>query len=297
MQARVNTYYIHRVFYIFLILSSIYYTGCGNQHKKFGIVSIGPNITEILFQIGAGEKVIAIGDFDDYPPEIQHLPKVGTYISPNIEKITSLNPEIIVTAGEIPQLSSLANEIKIKYYSISMDTLEGIYNGITKLGELTNQQSRAQKLIEEMKNKFKYTEEKIKNFEPVPTLLVVGREPRDLSSIQVAGGNSFLSEILKIAGGKNVFEEETRPYFEISAEAIISKAPQAIIEFRCGESLTQKQLDYLFLDWKAFDTVPAVKNSRIYFILESYGMRPGPRLPRVAEKIASYLHPEFDLIR
>ncbi len=94
-----------------------------------------------------------------------------------------------------------------------------------------------------------------------------------------------------------MFEDDERPYLEISAEIIESKSPQAIIEFRCGESLTQSQLDSLFLDWKALDTVPAVRNSRIYFILESYGMRPGPRLPRVAEKMAKFLHPEYELIQ
>ncbi len=288
-----------KVFHVSLFLCGILLlAGCGGtSQKKYGIISIGPNITEILFQIGAGNKVIGIGDFDDYPPEIKDYPKVGTYISPNIEKITSLNPEIIITAGEIPQLVTLANEINAKYYSISMDTLEEIYAGIIKIGEITKYQSRAQKLVEEMKNKLKNIEEKTKNFEPIPTLLVVGREPRDLTSIQVAGSKSFLSEILKIAGGKNVFENEDRAYFEISAEMVVSKSPQVIIEFRCGESLTQSQLDYLFLDWKALDTVPAVKNSRIYFILESYGMRPGPRLSRVAEKIASYLHPEFEVIQ
>lgn len=297
MQAGKKLLLLFQAYFLIILISLFFMDGCKTPSKKYGIVSIGPNITEILFQIGAGEKIIGIGDFDDYPPEIQNLPKVGTYISPNIEKITSLNPEMIITAGEIPQLINLANEINAKYYSIPMDTLEEIYNGILKLGELTNHHSRAQKLVDEMKNKLKDIEEKTKNFEPVHTLLVVGREPRDISSIQVASGKSFLSEILKIAGGKNVFEDETRPYLEVSAEMIISKAPQAIIEFRCGEALTQSQLDYLFFDWKALDSVPAVKNSRIYFILESYGMRPGPRLPRIAEKIARYLHPEFEFIQ
>ncbi len=207
MEAEVKASHERNTYRIFLIHCSLFIflpivVGCGAPHKQYGIVSIGPNITEILFLIGAGNKVVGIGDFDDYPPEIKDYPKVGTYLSPNIEKITSLTPKIIITAGEIPQLATLAREINAQYYSIPMDNLEEIYAGIIKLGEITNCSSRAQKLVEEMKNKLKNIEDKTKSLEPVPTLLVVGREPRVLSSIQVAGGKSFLSEILKIAGGK-----------------------------------------------------------------------------------------------
>jgi iron complex transport system substrate-binding protein len=149
MQAGVKTLSNRDLYFLILFLCGLLIlNGCsGLSQKKNGIISIGPNITEILFQIGAGGRVIGIGDFDDYPPEIRDLPKVGSYISPNIEKITTLNPQIIITAGEVPHLRNLAEEINAKYYSIPMDTLEEIYAGIIKLGEITDSQSRAMKLV------------------------------------------------------------------------------------------------------------------------------------------------------
>jgi len=236
-----------------------------------------------------------IGDFDDYPPETQNINRIGSYLSPNLEKITSLKPATIIVSGEIPQLKELSQQLGIQYHSVPMDTLQQIYDGINLIGEITHTSNKAKYLITEMKNDFQKLEEMTKNLDPVSTLLVVGREPRDLSSIQVAGGSSFLTEILRLAGGKNVFEDSTQNYFEISAEQVLSKAPEVIIEFRCGENLTQKQLDALFLDWKALDSVPAIQKSRIYFILESYGMRPGPRICNIAQKIATLLHPEVEL--
>ncbi|MGC9052939.1 MAG: ABC transporter substrate-binding protein [Candidatus Hydrogenedens sp.] len=268
---------------------------CSSPPEKNGIVSIGPNITEIIFALGANQQLKGIGDFDDYPPETQNINRIGSYLSPNLEKITALKPATLIVSGEIPQLKELSQQLGIQYYPVPMDTLQQIYDGIIVIGEITHTSNKAKNLVTEMKNNFQKLEEITKNLEPVPTLLVVGREPRDLSSIQIAGGQSFLSEILKSAGGKNVYEDSTQNYLEISAEQVLSKAPEVIIEFRCGENLTQKQLDTLFLDWKALDSVPGIQKSRIYFILESYGMRPGPRVVNIAQKIATLLHPEVEL--
>lgn len=286
-----------KVFYFFTVLCPLICIGiaCSSHPEKNGVVSIGPNITEIVFALGANQQLKGISDFDDYPPETQNINRIGSYLSPNLEKITSLRPATIIVSGEIPQLKELSQQLGVQYHSVPMDTLQQIYDGITLIGEITHTSNKAKYLITEMKNNFQKLEEMTKNLDPVSTLLVVGREPRDLSSIQVAGGSSFLTEILRLAGGKNVFEDSAQNYFEISAEQVLSKAPEVIIEFRCGEDLTQKQLDALFLDWKALDSIPAIQKSRIYFILESYGMRPGPRICNIAQKIATLLHPEVEL--
>ncbi|HOV32401.1 MAG TPA: ABC transporter substrate-binding protein [Candidatus Hydrogenedens sp.] len=281
--------------FIFLLALFLINSGCSRQTEKSGIVAIGPNITEILFAIGAQSQIKGIGDFDDYPPQTQNLTRVGTYLSPNLEKITTLNPATIIVSGEVPQLRELSQHLNIQYHAVPMDTLQQIYDGILLIGELTHSTRRAQLLIDTVKQNLQRIENLAKDLEPIPTLLVVSREPRDLSSIQVVGGKSFLSEILKISGGKNVYEDAEQPYFEISAEQVLSIAPEVVIEFHCGENLTQRQLDALFLDWKALDSVPAVQKSRIYFILESYGMRPGPRIYKIAEEIATFLHPEVKL--
>ncbi len=292
-----NYHFLPKISYTFILILilSLMDSGCSQQPENLGVVSIGPNITEILFAIGAGSQIKGIGDFDDYPPQTQNLTRVGTYLSPNLEKITALKPATIIVSGEVPQLRELSQHLNIQYHAIPMDTLQQIYDGISLIGELTHSSHKAQLLIETIKQNLQKLENLTKDLEPIPTLLVVGREPHDLASIQVAGGKSFLSEILKISGGKNIYEEAEQPYFEISAEQVLSRAPEVIIEFHCGENLTQKQLDALFLDWKALNSVPAVQKSRIYFILESYGMRPGPRIYKIAEEIATFLHPEVKL--
>lgn len=280
---------------IFLCLLICIMSACSSPSEKTGIITIGPNITEIIFTLRANHQLKAIGDFDDYPPETQNITRIGSYLSPNLEKITTLKPSTIIVSGDIPQLREFAQQSGIQYHAIPMDTLQQIYDGIIFIGELTHTSNRAKHLVAEIQDNLNQLKTLTKDLEPISTLLVVGRETRDLSSIQVAGGHSFLSEILKVAGGKNVYEDSEQNYFEISAEQVLSKAPEVIIEFRCGENLTQRQLDALFLDWKALETVPAVQKSRIYFILESYGMRPGPRIYNVAQKIATLLHPEVEL--
>ncbi len=281
--------------YAFIFLFTVCFISCSSSTEKSGIVVIGPNITEIVFSLGAGNKLKGIGDFDDYPPETKNIERIGSYLSPNLEKITVLKPATIIVSGDIPQLKEYAQQTGTQYYSIPMDTLQQIYDGISLLGEITHTSNRAKHLINEMTQQFQQLDTLKRNLEPIPTLLVVGREPRDLSTIQVAGAKSFLSEILRLAGGKNVYEDSEENYLEISAEQILSRAPEVIIEFRCGENLTQRQLDALFLDWKSLESVPAVSKSRIYFILESYGMRPGPRITNIAKKIATLLHPEVEL--
>jgi iron complex transport system substrate-binding protein len=127
---------------------------------------------------------------------------------------------------------------------------------------------------------------------PRKTLIITSRETHDLNSIYTAGRGSFVSELVEVAGGVNLFADRAQNYFEASKEEVLERAPEVILEFHCGRGLTQNQRQAFYNDWNAMGTLPAVRNGRIYFITMSHGLRPGPRIAEVARAIAAELHPE-----
>lgn len=282
---------------IFLFCAGMFLLGCGKgapgASSRHGIVTMGPHITETLFALGQGSRVIAVGALDDYPPEVKQLPNVGGYINPDIEKLTLLAPELIILAGRYPKMSGYAELNQVPLLSVNMDSLESIDQGIAQIGQALHCPRKAEKLRQQIKAELQSVRDAVKDLPRAKTLLITGRQSHDLNTLNTVGGASFLSELLDVAGGDNVFADAHDAYFEASKESVVMRAPEVILEFHCGEGLTQSQQDGYYEDWLPLSTLPAVKSSRIFLITESFGMRPGPRVGEVAKIIARQLHGEI----
>lgn len=273
-------------------------SGCGRagqSTKREGIITMGPHITETVFALGQGSRVIAVGAFDDYPLEVIDMEKAGGYLNPDLEKITTLSPELLIVAGQQPQLAEYARVNLIEVLSVSMDSLETIGQGIEQIGAALRCERKAERLKKSIEQDLDHVRAAVKDLPRPKVLILTGRQTHDLNSLNTAGGASFISELVDIAGGENIYQDAPQAYFEASKETVVMAAPEVIIEFHCGEGLTQSQLDAYFRDWQALGTLPAVKCGRVYFITESHGLRPGPRVAEIARKLAGLLHPEVQL--
>ncbi len=280
-----------------LLMTAGALAGCGNTAsiggRRQGIITMGPHITETVFALKQGKRIAAVGALDDYPPEVKELPNVGGYIDPDIEKITLLSPELIIIAGRYPKVSAYAELNKVSVLSVSMDSLETIDQGITLIGHALKCPQKADRLREQVTAEIQSVRDAVKDRPRAKVLIITGRQSHDLNTLNTVGAASFLSELLDVAGGDNVFADGKDAYFEASKESVVLRAPEVILEFHCGEGLTQKQQDAYFGDWRDLSALPAVQKGRIFFITESYGMRPGPRVGEVAKIIARQIHGEI----
>ena len=128
----------------------------------------------------------------------------------------------------------------------------------------------------------------------VPVLILTGRQLRDMTRFHTVGGTSFISELVDVAGGANIYADAGQPYIEASKETVVMRAPQAVIEIHAGQTLPEDIQAQYIADWRQLPSLPAVQNGRIYLVTDSHAMRPGPRAPEIAARIARLLHPEAE---
>jgi iron complex transport system substrate-binding protein len=260
--------------------------------NRSGIVCLAPHLTESLFALGQGDNVIAIGDFDDYPPEAQHLPRVGGYINPNLEHITRLAPELIIVPGKHPKVTEYAALNHIPLLNIHMDNFETIDAGLVQLGQALGCIEAAVAIKDNIAKERARLEKKLGHVQRTKVLIITYRHSHDLNTLYTVGGTSFVSELVHLAGGENIFEEEQSPYFEAAKETVLVKAPEVILEFHSGESLSDEQAALFKKDWQAMTGIPAVAENKIYLVTQSHALRPGPRVMEIAWYLAGLLHPE-----
>lgn len=261
--------------------------GTGRQ----GVISMAPNLTETVFALGQGESLIAVGDYDDYPPEVNKLPRVGGYLNPDLEKITLMKPELLLLPGQHQKVTEYAALNQLPISNINMDSLVTIDQGIQEIGNLLGAAHQARMLRDKLRND---TARLRSAMAPLPrprVLVITSRQPRDLNQLYTAGGGTFVGEIVDIAGGENIYGETDQRYLEASKETLVMKAPEVILEFHCGAQLAEEDKAALIADWQAMPSLPAVKDQRIYIITDSHALRPGPRIIEVARILAGLLHP------
>ncbi|MBW2358955.1 MAG: ABC transporter substrate-binding protein [Deltaproteobacteria bacterium] len=256
-----------------------------NDTKARRIVSMAPNITETIFALGCGERLIAVTDFCKYPPEAKELPSVGGYFNPNM-------PDLVIVQGKHEKMERFCRQKGIPILHVRMDSLSSIYNGILELGRVLDCTERAQKLCAAIRGELEQIREKTAGRSRKKVFVCLGRSPGSMASLYTAGGPSFVSEILQIAGGENIFSDVTQPYPEASKESLIKRAPEIIIETRPGENITDVRRRRIISEWNVLRGIPAVSNRRVYVLAEDFLLVPGPRVGAAARCLARTLHGE-----
>lgn len=269
--------------------------GCDGGQGGSGIVSLAPNLTETIYALGEGRQLIGRSEFDDYPPEVRALPALGGYIDPDLERIAMRSPAMIFVPGRHEQVTRFAEMQGITVVNVHMDSFETIFGGIETIGAALGREREATALRARIESDLEAIRQAVSPFERRSVLIVLGRERGDLSNLQTVGSASFISEIVAVAGGDNIYGDAPQAYLEASKETVVMKAPDAILEIQAGKTLTRNQQQALYNDWRFLDTVPAVRNGSIYYVTDSHAMRPGPRIAEVARIVARRLHFKAEL--
>jgi len=251
------------------------------------IISLAPNITEILFALGVGEKVVGVTRYCDYPPQAAEKEKIGGMVDPNVEKIQALHPDLIIAFRGNP-LGILTKLKNLHFPVFVLDTgksLEDLYLAIEKIGRLTQEEKQAGRLLDTLKKKGQGVEQALRGvgLKPRVFLLLHGQ------GFWTCGKESFLNDLLVKAKGINIAGEIPRKWLQLNREQLIHENPDVIIIMVKDEAHFSKVREGLLTDSR-LRNIKAIEKKQIYFLDEDIASRFGPRLLDALQAIARILH-------
>ncbi len=255
------------------------------------IVSTAPGITEMLFASGLGAHVVGVSTYCHYPPEVVKIAKVGTYTQPNLEVILSLKPDLVVIQKNPVQLKEKLELLHLQVLELNYDNIDGIYRSIE---ELERYGGRSRELTSKIRTGLERVRNRAMRLPKRRTVFVVGRNPGALEGTVVAGRGSYLSEVISIAGGTNIFDGTLSPYPKVGLEELLARRPEVIVDM--GDmsqtiGVTEGQKRNVESLWKQNPLFKAMGSARIYAVASDIYVVPGPRVVEAAEAFARMLHP------
>ena len=248
------------------------------------IVSLAPNLTEIVYAIGAGDRLVGDTTFCDYPPEAKQVRKVGDTLHPSVERIIALQPQLVLvsTASQLETFTKELDSHQISVFVTDPRDLEGVFHSIEKLGLLLNEPERASALLKSLRDRANAVEGAVRSTRRPRVFYQLSAEP-----LYTAGHDSFVTDLIKRAGANSVTSDVRGAWPRYSNESALAAQPDAII-LPTGGSMGSANSEVA----SPLKRSPAVLAGRVYKINDDYLTRPGPRLVDGLEQIARALHPE-----
>ena len=286
------------VFAVLLVFSKLERALCAeNQKSKIEnrklkiqrIVSLSPNLTEIVFALGLGDKVVAVSNNCDWPAEAKTRQKVGTFWQPDTEAIVATRPDLVICES-FEQQRAVAETLKrigLEVLMLRIESIEELFSAIAKIGQAAGCGDGAEELIADIRGRLDRIRKTSSSAGKVKVLWVMQNEP-----LRVAGVKTFINEIVELAGGQNAIAPTVDLYPSVGTEEILLCGAEVIIQSAMGKQDILKQQAEAEQFWSRFSNLPAVKNKRIYVIDPDAVFRLGPRLPQGAQAVAECLHPE-----
>jgi len=261
------------------------------------VVSLVPSATEMLFAMGAGPRVAAVSSYDHYPPEVERLPRVGALVDPDVERILSLRPDLVIAYASQTDLRAQLGRAGIPVYSYRHGALADITAGMRDLGTRLGLETQARAAAAEIDSSLSDIRARLAGRRRPGAMLVIGREPQSLRAINVSGGYGFLHDLLDLAGGRNVFGDVSRESMMVATETVLARAPEVIIELHYSDPPSSDAIARERKTWSLLPGVPAVKNGRVYLLYGGELVVPGPRVVLTAQTFARALHPDVFGVR
>jgi len=250
------------------------------------IVSLVPAVTEMLFAMDAGNEVVGVSSFDHYPPAVETRARVGALVDPDFERIISLRPDLVIVYATQGDLIARLDRAHLPIFKYQHAGLADVMTTMRTLGARIGRASEADRETTRIERELDAVRASTAGRPRPRTALVFGREAGALRGIFVSGGVGFLNDMLVAAGGANVFGDVSQQSLQASAELLIARAPEVILELRPDEKWSDDRLRQETAVWKALPTLPAVRSGRVYILAEDELLVPGPRVAEAVRLMA-----------
>lgn len=251
------------------------------------IVSLAPSVTETLFALGVGERVVGVSTYCDYPPAAARIAKVGTFLQPNVERILVLRPDLVIAVpspgnrAPVERLRALGLRILI----VDPERIDEILASIRQIADAVGVPEAGARLTEKIEAGVRAVEQRVAGAAKVRTLLLVGHSP-----FVAAGAGTYQDDLVTRAGGTNVAAAGGQAWPNLNLEFIVAQAPQVIIDASLGGEEAAAGAAAAF--WNDFATIPAVRDQRVSSSRAYELLHPGPRVVETLTAVARLIHPE-----
>ncbi|GAB4274721.1 MAG: ABC transporter substrate-binding protein [Coriobacteriia bacterium] len=245
------------------------------------IVSLAPANTEILYGLGLLDRVVGVTSFDDYPPEVADLPKVGDFVGPNVEAVAALEPDLVLATGGVQQ--DVIEQIEgtgATVIAVDPQSVEGLYESIRTVGAVTGVSEAADALVVSMQEDIAAVQSELQGVLPVTVFVEIAQDP-----LFTAGRGTLIDELITLAGGTNVVKDEG--YVGYSVEQLLEDDPEFYLA-----TLGSMSDPAALQDRPGYGELSAVKNGNVGILTDNLVSRPGPRITEGIREIAGILHPD-----
>jgi iron complex transport system substrate-binding protein len=258
------------------------------------IVSTAPSITEMLYALGLGPRVVGVTRYCEYPPEAKTKPKIGTFLEPDYERILALKPDLVLVIKNPVQAAEKLHGLGLRAEEIDQDSVADIYRSLERIGGLTGRAEAARKLVARLRGDLDRIRASVAGRPPASVLFLVGRAPGTLQDMVGCGPGTFLDELLTLAGGANVLARSPILYPKVSMENIMAADPDVIIDmgdYAHAQQATEHRRRQELALWSAYPHLRAVRSHRVFAVTSSAFVVPGPRMVEAARAFRDFLHP------
>lgn len=258
---------------------------CGNrsgrQNEGLRIISLSPNITEIIYDLGADSELVGVTDFCRYPPEVRNKEHIGGLIDPNIEKIIALKPNCLFGIPAHSELNKKLGEFGLKIHMYPNETWHDMLLTVDSVAAVTGRRKAGRELI----RRLNFSMDSLNRTKPenAPGVMVlIGHEPGSLRNATVTGPNTFISEMLDAAGGRNIYDDLQMRYGTVNIESMLARNPDLIIDLKI-DVFHEIRRTAGEQTWSAIRGTSAAQRKNIFSVSGNYTLIPGPRMLLLAE--------------
>jgi iron complex transport system substrate-binding protein len=274
---------------LLLLLAAV---ACGQPAQR--IVSTAPSITELLYALGLGDRVVGVDRYSRYPVEALRKPKIGDYANPNLEAIAALRPDLVIIPTNPVKLADRLGLLRLKVLEIDQESIAKLYDSFRTVGQAAGATAQAAKLASTVQSQLETVRMRAAPLNKTRMMFVVGRTPNRLDGLIVVGQASYLNEIIALAGGENVFRDAVASYPGVSLEEVLARNPDVIVDM--GDmadtvGVTEGHKREVTSLWERLASVNAVKQHRVHAVASDIYVVPGPRVVDAAKAFFEMLHP------
>ena len=259
------------------------------------IVSTSPSITETLFALGLGDQVVGVSQYCRFPPEVQRLPKVGTFLQPDPERIVALRPDLVFVHQVAGDLAARLATMQVRAVPVSEGTLDGVFEAIRQIADAAGVHDRGESLSAAIRGKLDQLRLAARAQPVRSVLFIIGRRPGTLSDLVAVGPGSYLDALIGLAGGQNALASPGLPeYPRISMETVLRLDPEVIVDtVDMGDTADERRARQPINRglWQAYPTLRAVRAGHLYADTTDALVVPGPRVVDAAEWLSALIHP------